>query len=53
MGWPQIVMIIIYATNLGIGLAKHGEPQSDYNFWSIAIAVTINVILLTCGGFWH
>ena len=53
MGWPQIAMIVLYAGGLGVAAAKHGEPQPDYSFWTTLIATIINVVLLTCGGFWH
>lgn len=52
LGIPQIIMCILYATNLGIYAVKHGEPrEGDYSFWAGLIATGINVALLKWGGF--
>ena len=50
MRWPQIAVIVLYALSLGITLAKHGEPQSPYNFWTSLLGVAIAVGLLIAGG---
>lgn len=52
MGWPQIIVIVLYVFSLGISLAKHGERRENYNFWTTLIAVLIEVALLYWGGFW-
>ena len=52
MGIPQIIMIIVFGLNLGISIAKNGEPREDtYNFWITLIGTIINVGLLYWGGF--
>ena len=52
MGWPQIIVIVLYVFSLGISAAKHGERRENYNFWTTLIAVLIEVALLSWGGFW-
>lgn len=52
MNWAQIALIVLYAAGIGIAAAKHGEPQPNYNFWTTLLGTAINIILLTCGGFW-
>lgn len=52
LGIPQIIMCILYITNLGIYAIQHGEPrEGNYNFWVGLIATGINVALLKWGGF--
>lgn len=51
MGIPQICYIVIITLGLGISLAKHGEPQGDYNFFNTLIASFIQIGLLMLGGF--
>ena len=52
MGVPQIIIIILYAVNLGITLAKHGEStESKYNFIGTFISTALMVGLLIWGGF--
>lgn len=52
LGVPQIIMCILYITNLGIYAIQHGEPRGgNYNFWAGLIATGINVALLKWGGF--
>jgi hypothetical protein len=51
MGVPQICYIVIITLGLGISLAKHGEPQGDYNFFTTLIAAAIQIGLLILGGF--
>ena len=51
MGVPQICYIVIITLGLGIVLAKHREPQGDYNFFITLIAVAIQIGLLILDGF--
>lgn len=51
MGIPQILYIVIITMGLGIALAKHGEPQGDYNFFNSLFGAAIQVGLLILGGF--
>lgn len=52
MGIPQILIIILFAINLGINIAKHGEDKEEkYNFWSTLIGTLIECFILYCGGF--
>lgn len=52
MGIPQILIIILFAINLGINIAKHGEDKEEkYNFWLALISTLIECFILYCGGF--
>lgn len=52
MGIPQIIYIILLAMNLGVALAKHGQPKNtNYNFVAQLIAVIIEAGVLYWGGF--
>lgn len=52
MGIPQIIIIILFAMDLGLSLAKHGEDkEGKYNFWVALICVLIEFFILYCGGF--
>ena len=48
---PQIAWIALVAASLGIGLAKHGEPRGDYNFFTVLISAVIETAILIWGGF--
>lgn len=48
---PQIVWIALIAASLGIGLAKHGEPREDYNFFIALISAVVETAILIWGGF--
>lgn len=53
MGWPQIVMIGLFAANLTINLIKHGDKRTDhYNFGTAILGIAIESFLLYYGGFW-
>lgn len=52
MGIPQIIIVILYALNVGIALAKHGEPkEGNYNVFFTLIGAAISVGILWWGGF--
>ena len=52
--WPQLIMLIFIAAEMGLQIAKHGEPKrGKYNLLSASIAWGIIVYLLYCGGFWQ
>ena len=52
MGIPQIIMIIIIGLNLGMNLAKNGEPrESNYSFGIALIGAAIEAGILYWGGF--
>lgn len=52
LGWQQIVWLVIIIINLGMHLAKHGEPtNSKYNFWAYLIGSVISLSILYSGGF--
>ena len=50
--WPQITMFALMGMSLGMVLANHGKPHSDYNAWTGIAGLVINNILLWFGGFW-
>lgn len=52
MGWPQILMMVLLAMDVGMNLAKHGETrEGKYNFGVTLIADGIIAALLWAGGF--
>lgn len=56
MNIARIIMIVLFAMDLGINLAKHKEKRegsaAEYNFWTATISIIIQVIILYFGGFW-
>jgi len=51
---PQIILIIIYAINLGIALMQHGtEKEGTNSFWVILFGTILNMGLLWWGGFFN
>lgn len=47
----SIIILIIYALNLGITIAKNGEPkEGKYNFWVEMISTFIMFMLLYWAG---
>lgn len=51
--WPQYVMAAIYLIQIGIHLAKNGEPmESRYSFTTAVIATAIVFVILKAGGFY-
>ena len=49
---PQIIIIVLIAMNVGLHLAKHGQPRTDkYDFFWELFGKAILVALLWWGGF--
>lgn len=49
---PQIIYLALMMMDIGISLAKHGEPKNQkYNAWITSVSVAITVALLKWGGF--
>lgn len=47
----SIIILIIYAINLGITIAKNGDPKDGkYNFWVELISTCIMFTLMYCAG---
>jgi len=54
MGWPQIVIIVLLAMDVGLYLANHGKDKiGKYNFWIALISDGIFATILWLGGFWR
>jgi len=54
IGWPQVAMMIIMGANVGISLAKHGEPrEGKYNCVITIISVLLDYWILKSGGFFR
>lgn len=54
MAWPQITIIILMAMNVGMNIAKHGEPRKDSHFnvfWALANSGITAGILYASGFF--
>lgn len=49
--WPQYIYLALSVLGLGFILAKHGQPQPNYNIVGSLIAWTISLTLLCYGGF--
>lgn len=51
--WPQYVMAAIYLIQIGIHLAKNGEPmEGNYSFATSVITTAIVFVILKVGGFY-
>jgi len=49
---PQIIVICLYAFQIGVDLVQHGKPRTgNYNVIITIIATGISVGLLIWGGF--
>ena len=46
MNYGLIIIYIITFTDLLYVSNKHGEPRSDYNFWSTLISTLITLVLI-------
>lgn len=51
LGVPQFIWMVLAILNLGVSLVKHGEPQTEYNFWHSVIGVGLSFGILLWGGF--
>lgn len=52
LGIPQIIMLIIYGTNIGISLVVHGKPrEGKHSFWTTLIGTGLSAWILSTGGF--
>jgi hypothetical protein len=52
MGIPQIILCALVTLNIGVALAKHGEPRTGkYGFFSSLFSAAIMFTLLIWGGF--
>ncbi len=52
MGIPQIILIIITASGLGIAIEQHGDIKTGReNVWSNLVATIVLYVLLYFGGF--
>ena len=46
-----IIILCLYAMNLGISLIMHGKPKDEkYNFWTTLLATGVSVALLWWAG---
>ena len=51
--WPQYVMAAIYLIQIGMHMAKDGEPlKGKYNYVSAIVATAIVYVILRAGGFY-
>lgn len=49
---PQIILLLLMASGLGIDLSKHGEEKKGkYNVLNTIIAQLLMLVLLWWGGF--
>jgi hypothetical protein len=52
--WPQFLWLFLVVLNLGVHLAKHGEPlTTQYSFGYALARVTFTLWLLWAGGFFR
>lgn len=51
MGWPQIVILILYGLDIIIGIFLHNSPRRCYNGWGTILEVGMMLWLLWMGGF--
>ena len=49
---PQILLLMLISSELGIQIARHGKPrEGNHNFWIQLFEWAIIVTLLSWGGF--
>ena len=49
--WPQFLFMAFYLMNIGVHIAKHGEPKDvNYNFYAAIIATVIEFAVRKAGG---
>jgi hypothetical protein len=51
VGWPQITVVVLIFSSLGIAVAKHGESEGKYSIVTSLISAAIFYALLYFGGF--
>jgi hypothetical protein len=54
-GWPQLLVIGLWATSFGAAVSKHGEVK-DQQIWDAkisAMAICIVAFVLAAGGFFN
>jgi hypothetical protein len=52
MHLPQVLLLVFLALDIGVVLAKHGQPRKEnYNLFVTVISHAIMVALLIWGGF--
>lgn len=49
--WPQYLLLALICLSAGVTLAKHGDEHPDYNFFTFALALAIEMAILIAGGF--
>jgi hypothetical protein len=54
MGWPQYILLVLFAVNLLAAANIHGDDRDGtYSFWSTIIGNGIIMGLLIWGGFFN
>ncbi len=52
MGWPQIILLALFASNIANNIKYNGQPKKDPYSWRVAVISTmISMGLLGWGGF--
>jgi hypothetical protein len=52
MGFPQVVVIVLYSLSLGMSFMQHGKPKTGkYDAWGTLFATIIMILILNWGGF--
>lgn len=51
IGIPQLVMLVLYASNAILSIIHHGEEQEPYNVWVTMLGIAVNFAILKWGGF--
>jgi LPXTG-motif cell wall-anchored protein len=53
MGYPQVIMILLFGCGAGSCLVEHGAPKTGKNnAWTGLISAALMAALLWWGGFW-
>lgn len=49
----KVILVIWFSLAAGVSIAQHGKPkEGKYNALYSFVALAIEIILLTIGGFW-
>lgn len=52
MGWPQYILLALFASNIAQNITKDGKPRQEPYSWRVSvISTTIAMVLLSWGGF--